>query len=95
MLWTFVILNILDLVTTYVGVVRLGMIEENSIMRYVLFQHGFAGLIVAKGLLVCYILCSCALFARRCMPWLKLYQRLMVGIYIVLVASNLKCLILR
>ena len=87
----FAVLNALDLLTTWVGGIEH---EGNPVGQLLIGQYGFLGLVAAKGLLLLYFLVSTALLKRMRCPIEKHYRALVTGLYIVIVAWNVRYLVL-
>jgi len=88
----FALLNALDLLTTYIGGIQN---ETNPFGQAIIAWQGLLGLALGKVLLIAYIAIFGTLLRRlRLQRWASLYNKLVIGIYIVVVAWNIRYLIL-
>lgn len=90
----FALVNALDILTTYIGGIQN---EGNLIVKHILEQYGFAGLALGKTLVVIYFVIVGYLLKR--MRFSKVvvdfYQRLSICLIVVVVAWNVRYLLLR
>jgi len=84
----FTLLNGLDLLITYIGGIQN---ETNPVGRAV----GFVGLAIGKALLIAYSIVLITLMRRLHRErWADFYQRIVIGIYVVVIAWNVRYLVL-
>jgi len=90
----YALVNALDLLTTFIVGIQC---EGNPIVRRVLEQYGFAGFALGKTLVVAYFVVITYLLRRMRFPKVVVgfYQRLSVYLIVVVVAWNVRFLILR
>ena len=88
----FLLLNILDLITTAIGGLQN---ETNPVGQFLIARYGFLGLVMGKAVLLVYYAGSTALMRRVWCPGARAYKKLMIAIYLVVVAWNIRSLLLR
>ena len=88
---TFLLLNVLDLMTTLAGGLHN---EANPMGRFLIARWGFLGLVMGKAVLVAYYAGSTALLRWMRCPLEWPYKRLLIAIYITVVAWNIRFLLL-
>ena len=90
----YTLVNALDFLTTYiVGIQR----EANPIVKRILDQYGFGGFALGKVLVILYFMVAIYLFKRMRVPKMVVdfYQRLSICLMVVVVAWNVRYLVLR
>ena len=94
MIWAYVMVNALDFLTTLVMGVQY---EANPIVKRVLERHGWPGFALGKVLVVLYFVVVTYLLRRMRISRriVGFYQELSICIMIVVVAWNVRFLMLR
>ena len=87
----FLLLNVLDLMTTLAGGLHN---ETNPVGQFLIARWGFMGLVAGKVVLVAYIAGFTSLLEWVWYPGARAYKKLMIAIYLVVVAWNVRYLIL-
>ena len=88
----FLLLNILDLITTHIGGFQN---EANPFGQFLIARWGFMGLVAGKVVLVAYYAGSTALMRRVWRPGARAYNKLMIALMLTVVAWNIRFLLLR
>lgn len=88
----FALLNILDLLTTHIGGIQN---EANPIGQLLIARYGFLGLVAGKALILGWFAVSTSLLKWMQCPLEKPYRDLLGVLYTILVAWNVRYLILR
>ncbi|MBU1066949.1 hypothetical protein KKE60_04145 [Patescibacteria group bacterium] len=90
----YALVNVLDLLTTYIAGVQN---EANPIVKRILEQYGFPGFALGKVLVIVYFVIIVYLFKWIRFPKVVVdfYQRLSICLIVVIVAWNVRYLILR
>ena len=87
----FLLLNIFDLITTAIGGLHN---EANPMGQFLIARWGFMGLVMGKVVLVAYITGFTSLLGWVWRPGAEAYKRLLLAIYITVVAWNIRSLLL-
>ena len=83
----FALLNVLDLLTTYVDL-KVGMREGNPLMQHLLVSYGFGALIFYKLLMILVVTIGIAALSRGYPLLSKITLGLCNGLVLVVVISN-------
>ena len=87
----FLLLNVLDLITTAIGGLHN---ETNPVGQFLIARWGFLGLVMGKAVLLVYYAGFTSLLGWVWHPGVKWYKKLLNALYIVVVAWNVRYLIL-
>ena len=87
----FLLLNVLDLMTTLAGGLHN---EANPFGQFLIARYGFLGLVMGKAVLLVYYAGFTSLLGWVWYPGARAYKKLMIAIYLVVVAWNVRYLIL-
>ena len=88
----FLLLNILDLITTHIGGLQN---EANPFGQFLIARWGFMGLVMGKTVLLAYYAGSTSLLRWMQCPLERPYKKLLITLYVTVVAWNIRYLLLR